>query len=187
MNNWSDQKKWWMDLLRSLVTFVIVAIVTIFIIESYNARRDDSRDRAKVHLQKLQEIEKEFESASLLYFNSIHYSFLWKLGEKYDPDIVQKFISPNQTEKFISVDKERYDLALAKVDLYFPKLESKINNLMAENFILVSSYSSEDKNTFYDQRVKTLSLAKELIFKLNDVIEASWNSLIEDGSSQSNN
>lgn len=67
MKEWSDLKKWWMDLLKSAVAFVTVSVITLLVLSHY----DDARQRENFawqadHSLKVAAIQ-EFSRASRLY------------------------------------------------------------------------------------------------------------------------
>ena len=185
MNTWSDQKKWWMDLLRSMITFTIIAISSFFLIESYNNQRNDSRERSKVKLQYLEDIAEEFETASLTFFDSAYYAYIQKLGSKNDKSITEALLPANQIQKFLGNDKERFTLVIARIELYFPQLKPDTDNLKAVLVSLIFNYGFEDK-AFYENIDKGKALTKELIIKIREEVDVSWNSLIENGTIPNN-
>jgi len=180
MNIWSDQKKWWMGLLRSLITFTVVAIASFFLIESYNNRRNDSRERSKVKLQYLEDVVEEFETVSLTFFDSAYYAYIQKLGSKNDKSITEALLPADQIQKFLGNDKERFTLAIARIELYFPQLKRDTDNLKEVLVLLIFSYGCGDKS-FYENIDKGKALTKELILKLREEIDISWNLLIKNG------
>jgi hypothetical protein len=63
---WSDRKKWWMDLLKSAITFIFGAIATIVIFNHFIDREEHKWSKAyDIQL----EILDDYEKANLAYLN----------------------------------------------------------------------------------------------------------------------
>ena len=72
-HEWSERRKWWLDLVKSIVVFVIVAVATSTIIENINTKIVLKRFQLTYELQRHQRIVDDFERGSKEY-----------LGDAYD-------------------------------------------------------------------------------------------------------
>lgn len=85
-NEWSPAKKWWMDLLKSCITFALAVLASIFLLNSI----DDSRSKALFKSQKIFEYKlsalKNFEIDSLEYAQGGEKALLLLLEKELDKD-----------------------------------------------------------------------------------------------------
>jgi len=64
---WSDRRKWWMDLLRSILSFTAIAVLTYAIVDGVQYRRDRERARLVEEGLTRREVLEQFRSSSLRY------------------------------------------------------------------------------------------------------------------------
>jgi hypothetical protein len=66
-HKWSPEKEWWMDLLKSLVSFVLVAFFTYIVIDRYTEQRSKLRVQDDAVFQVRVEALREFRRATMAY------------------------------------------------------------------------------------------------------------------------
>jgi hypothetical protein len=92
--NWSDAKKWWMDLLKSALTFSLISVAAIIFLESRQDKRSIEQYQRQSTLQfRLGKLE-QFKSASLRYQVDMDMCRTYLIIKLYEPGYNIKITPP---------------------------------------------------------------------------------------------
>ena len=76
MNGWSDWKKWWLDLLKFSITFIVASSLTILVIEQISLARQKAQLRWQLEHQLKAQALVAFGVASQLHLQAMDDAFL---------------------------------------------------------------------------------------------------------------
>jgi hypothetical protein len=75
-SKWSDSKKWWMDLLKTVVAYGIVAVLTLLIINRFDERRLENRFQSQLEHNLRVQASDSFRQATLEYHDAAQDAYL---------------------------------------------------------------------------------------------------------------
>lgn len=76
MSAWSDRKKWWMDLLRSLLAFGATAVLAYFLTDRLRESRDEDVFLRRSHFEERSSALRDFGDRSIEYIGAGHLAFI---------------------------------------------------------------------------------------------------------------
>ncbi|MGY6126831.1 hypothetical protein ACW9YV_15435 (plasmid) [Paraburkholderia strydomiana] len=126
MSDWSDAKKWTMDLIKSGIAFTVAAIVTLFVVNTVQQSQAFENARASAFYTERVTAMRQLQSETVLYDRSAHtaYTELFQWNSK------QK--TPAMVE-YEQVAYPRWQLVLESANYLFPDCEKAIQALRLEN------------------------------------------------------
>jgi hypothetical protein len=126
MSDWSDSKKWRMDLLKSAITFSVAALVTLFVVDKIQVRRSFENAQASAYYAERVKALVQLQSETVLYDRSAHTAytelFQWNSRQK----------TPAMVE-YEQVAYPRWQLVLESAEYLFPNCAGAIQLLRASN------------------------------------------------------
>ncbi|MGV7244385.1 hypothetical protein [Caballeronia sp. M23-90] len=114
MTEWTENKKWCMDLLKNAISFVAAAAITLFVINRVQDSHAFENAKATAYYSERVKALDEFESAALRYDLSAHTAFTdlfeWRSKQKtsamlkYEQDDYPRWLLALETVQFLFVD-----------------------------------------------------------------------------------
>jgi hypothetical protein len=140
---WSDSKKWKMDLVKSAITFSVAALISLFLIDFVQEQRIQKKARADAEYSARLKALDEFRSTSVHYDAAAHAAFAdlfeWKVRLKtpamvrYEQDAYPKWKASIETTSHMfpehSADIRSLEkAALARHDIYNTLVDQRLDS-----------------------------------------------------------
>jgi hypothetical protein len=142
---WSDEKKWWMELLKGAISFTVAAFVSITLIDNVQANRQIEKARADAYYSARLKALEDFRAASVTYDLAAHTAYTelyqWKSKEKtpamlkYEQEAYPRWLLALETLENlypnISADTKLLDAkAFARHKLYDTLVDTRLDGIM---------------------------------------------------------
>ena len=154
--SWSDSKHWWMDLLKSAISFSVAGAVTLFVIDAVQLHRTDAKARADAFYQARLKALDDFRSTAIGYDMNARIAF---------SDLRQ--VTPSaKTPAMATFENEslvKWAMSLETIAYLFPSLEGKAKAL--------SHLGAQRYRIYADERDTPSRNAQSSQTKFNDITD----------------
>lgn len=163
-NEWSNSKKWWMDLLKSVISFFIIASLTIFIIDTHNSEVEEIKSRFKHQLSTLEQTADLLEESIIDYYGSAYDAYLDRSSVN---GVYENNKKPSSVIKYEDDSFDQIKLSMAKVESRYPEFVGDINAWREANSEMHRIYKTLSRFTEFNKvRKESRNLASEIVMIL---------------------
>ena len=159
---WSDTKSWFMDILKSLIVFSIIAVVTATIVDGYSEVSEAKRAKQLLHISQIASVAEGLETATSIYF-SVAYDAYADTCLGGDRNALRKY----QDDSF-----DNWRLQLRRSNRVVPILNSVVEEVLEEANKMNELLEACNESAFNDQRVssrdKSYAIVTEMYRRHND-------------------
>ena len=162
---WSDRKKWWLDITKSLIVFAIVAVVTAIVIDTYSDIVDARKSKDSLMVGRVSAAAEGLEKATSLYFSAAHDAYSDKCKDEPKRGAKRKY------------EDEEYDnwkLQLRRTARNADFLKDSIDKAESLSREMHRYYEDCDESMFDVQREKARNASYGIVDKLYMYYEKCW-------------
>ncbi len=180
MDEWSDTKKWLMDILKSFIVFGAIAIVSLLVIDNFNHIRESKRERLKELIQLKIDLATDFDKASRTYFGDAYDAF--KENANWDQE-ERETIKPKPPNVSLYEDRSygEWTFYLSLVKRHNPELQHWVNEAKKASDDMHVIYRTADRDNwklFKESRKNAKAMCQAIIDRLYEEHDKAWDELV---------
>ncbi|MES9834364.1 MAG: hypothetical protein ABW139_19190 [Candidatus Thiodiazotropha sp. DIVDIV] len=164
---WSDGKKWFLDIVKSLIVFGVIAILTAIVIDTYSDISEARKSRESLKVARIASVAEGLEKASSFYFAVAHDAFADKCSDG----------SRNAIRKYEDEGLDNWKLQLRRVQREAPFLETSIVEVKKVSENMHTFYNACNEGRFNTLRKEARDSSYEIVSKLFSHYESCWSSI----------